>query len=87
MDNSITMAILAGSFYIGFIILYVFFKVKNSKTKRPPGITYRNLYVGQGSNTYVYGLNEYPTQELAKHNQRCPPGYRWHSSISSRKWA
>lgn len=59
-----------------------FFKIKKIKSK----ITYRNLYIGQGSNTYVFGLNEYSTKESAKRNQKCPPGYRWHSAIHSREW-
>lgn len=66
---------------------YVYLKHKNGISKRHETITYRNLYISQGGNDFVYGLNEYPTQELAKHNQQCPPGFRWHSAISSRKWA
>lgn len=49
-------------------------------------IRYRNLYVGQGSNVYVFGLNTYNSKEEAEENQKCPPGYRWHSAIHSREW-
>lgn len=48
---------------------------------------YRNLYIGQGNNNYVYGLNEYLTAEEAEENQQCPPGFRWYAAIPSREWA
>ena len=49
-------------------------------------IKYRNLYIGQGSNEFVYGLNEYDSIEEAKAKQQCPPGYRWLTAIHSREW-
>ena len=49
-------------------------------------IKFRNLYVGQGSNEFCYGLNEYDSVEEAKSKQQCPPGYRWLAAIHSREW-
>lgn len=49
-------------------------------------IKYRNLYIGQGSGRYCYGLNEYDTIEEAESKKQCPPGYRWFAAIPSREW-
>lgn len=77
---------LVGLIYMGLMVLNGFGKSEEIE-EAPKEITYRNLYIGQGSNTYVYGLNKYRSQAEAKKNQQCPPGYRWHSAIPSRRWA
>ncbi|MGL4411552.1 MAG: hypothetical protein ACRCZM_05875 [Bacteroidales bacterium] len=72
---------------MSYVYMNKYRKLSKHEIKKSSTITYRNLYIGQGSNTHVFGVNEYPTQEQAKNNQQCPPGYRWHSAIPSRKWA
>ena len=70
---------------LGFILFNPLRKLIHGEKKeiRPK---YKNLYVGQGSNEFVYGLNEYDTKVEAEAKQNCPPGYRWHSAIHSREW-
>ncbi|MGL4992544.1 MAG: hypothetical protein ACRC6R_00170 [Bacteroidales bacterium] len=82
------IVLLFATVFMIFTLVYMnkYRKMSESKAKKSSTITYRNLYIGQASNSHVYGLNEYETQELAKSNQQCPPGYRWHSAIPSRRW-
>lgn len=80
--NMIAAVLLAGFVFLGF---YIPCKIQRAKRRKKKEM-YRNLYVGQGSNIFKYGLNEYESKRSAEKHQKCPPGYRWHSAISSRLW-
>ncbi len=72
---------------VGFVTTVYFIRVvKKPNVELTDKITYRNLYISESSNSYVHGLNKYPSKKEAEKNQQCPAGYRWHSSIPSRRW-
>ena len=71
---------------LGFILFNPFRKLLQGEQKEIRS-KYKNLYVGQGSNEFVHGLNEYDTKVEAEAKQNCPPGYSFLPSILSSDWA